>query len=47
MYADRVARLREQLVDMRATLIEQLAEQIDGGNLRHPISRPHPHSTPR
>jgi hypothetical protein len=31
--AERVARLREQLVDMRAALIEQLAGRIEGGSL--------------
>jgi hypothetical protein len=30
---ERVARLREQLVDMRAALIEQLAGRIEGGSL--------------
>jgi hypothetical protein len=33
MNEDRVARLREQLGDMRAALIEQLAGQIEGGSL--------------
>jgi hypothetical protein len=31
--ADRIARVREQLIQMRSALLEQLAGQIEGGSL--------------